>query len=161
RVGVVGPTRAADRPFLAGSPHLPEPGRGRDGGSAGTAPGMRTAIGQMWKRTRAPYIPPLVDAAPGSLYLAARRTPDIGMRSHVDGDGCSAANEARQPGSRSRRQRAGGNPGARVGVVGPKRARSRTTTGTVSQAWLATGRNRPIAGTGYAARGHFSRILGG
>src|SRR5262249_31530317 len=62
---------------------------------------------------------------------------------------------------------------ARVGVVGPTRARSRTTTGTVSQVWLGTVRNRPVAvcrsvahwnlaaGTGYAASGYGSGIPGG
>jgi integrase/recombinase XerD len=43
-----------------------------------------------------------------------------GTRSRAEGDICSEANEVRQHESRLSRQRAGGDPGGRVGVVGPK-----------------------------------------
>jgi hypothetical protein len=46
----------------------------------------------------------------------------IGTRSRAEGDSRSPANKVRRHGSRSSRQRARGNPGGRVGVVGPTRA---------------------------------------
>jgi hypothetical protein len=46
-----------------------------------------------------------------------------GTRSQAEGDSRPAANQVPQPESRSSRYRSRGNPGRRVGVVGPTRAR--------------------------------------
>src|SRR5262249_3324030 len=78
------------------------------------------------RRRPPPFAPPTPDpqAAPGPRGSTDRSDADPSelqgecTRSRADGDSRSAANKVQQHESPSTRQRAGGNPGGRVGVVG-------------------------------------------
>ena len=65
------------------------------------------------------------EAVHPAAEIAASGWP--GMRSRTKGDSRSAAKKVRPYQSRSSRQRVRGNPGGRVGVVGPTRARTSLT----------------------------------
>jgi hypothetical protein len=94
------------------------PGSSSAAGRVGLTVGMGTRLEGVPARGRGR----LTGSSHGLTNRNERNRRSIrGTRSRAEGDGCSAANEARQPEGRSGRERAGGNP-LRASVSSDRRA---------------------------------------